>query len=135
MENNNTKSLYLALFILSVVNAVFSTLFVTFSFGFFIDIAVFILILIILRPKLPKEKPMPSGIKLLLISCIIHFVTVVLLSISSLLNYIISLEIGRDSSNLIFLPANLIGILLTIVSIVLLIISSVKVYKEYNSIN
>ena len=45
MENNNIKSLYLTLFILSVVNTVFSLLLITFSLGIFIDIAVLIIIL------------------------------------------------------------------------------------------
>ena len=124
MKNNNSiKSLYLTLFVLTLINAVFSALFITFSFGSFIDIAIFIIIPAILRPKLPKGNPMPFGLKLLLISCSIHLAAIILL--------IISYEVGRHSNT----PLNIIGLLLAVASIVLLIISSVKVYKEYAAIN
>ena len=134
-NNNNLKSLYLALFVLTLINAVFSTLFITFSLGAFLDIAIFIIIIVVLHPKLSKTVPMPFGLKLLLISCIIHFTAVIIFTVSTILNNIIAYEIGRRYSNRLFIPLNLLGISLAIASIVLLIISCVKVYKEYGAIN
>ena len=134
MENNNIKSLYLTLFILSVVNTVFSLLLITFSLGIFIDIAVLIIILIILRPKLSREKSFPGGLKLLLITSIIHFFASVLTNITSIIRNIMKYELGIHNTAHILFPLNVIILLLVIVSFVMLIISSIFIYKEYSTI-
>ena len=134
MENNNIKSLYLALFILSIVNTVFSALLITFSIGLFIDIAIFIIIIAVLRPKLPWDEPIPIGLKLLLITSIIHFFDSILASGITILRNIMRDELGYQNTAHILLPINLIIVLLVIVSLVMLIISSIFVYKEYSTI-
>ena len=134
MENNSVKSLYLALFILSIIETVFLILPILCLFAIFFDIAIFIIIMI-LKTKFPKDTALPSGLKFLLISCIIHFISAVLSGISTVLGFIIAYEAGYAFSNLVLLPLNIVYILGLIASLVLMIISCIKIYKEYTAIN
>ena len=133
MENNNVKSLYLTLFILSIIETVFLILPILCLLAIFFDIAIFIIIMI-LKTRFPKGT-LPSGLKFLLISCIIHFISAVLSGISTVLGFIIAYEAGYAFSNLVLLPLNIVYILGLIASLVLMIISCIKIYKEYTAIN
>ena len=133
MENNNVKSLYLTLFILSIIETVFLILPILCLLAIFFDIAIFIIITI-LKTRFPKGT-LPSGLKFLLISCIIHFISAVLSGISTVLGFIIAYEAGYAFSNLVLLPLNIVYILGLIASLVLMIISCIKIYKEYTAIN
>ena len=133
MENNNVKSLYLTLFILSIIETVFLILPILCLLAIFFDIAIFIIIMI-LKTRFPKGT-LPSGLKFLLISCIIHFISAVLSGISTVLGFIIAYEAGYAFSNLVLLPLNIVYILVLIASLVLMIISCIKIYKEYTAIN
>lgn len=62
MENNNVKSLYLTLFILSIIETVFLILPILCLLAIFFDIAIFIIIMI-LKTRFPKGTLMPSGLK------------------------------------------------------------------------
>ena len=133
MENNNVKSLYLTLFILSIIETVFLILPILCLLAIFFDIAIFIIIMI-LKTRFPKGT-LPSGLKFLLISCIIHFISAVLSGISTVLGFIIAYEAGYAFSNLVLLPLNIVYILVLIASLVMMIISCIKIYKEYTAIN
>ena len=109
MENNNVKSLYLTLFILSIIETVFLILPILCLLAIFFDIAIFIIIMI-LKTRFPKDTLMPSGLKFLLISCIIHFISAVLSGISTVLGFIIAYEAGYAFSNLVLLPLNIVYI-------------------------
>ena len=131
---NNVKSLYLTLFILSIIETVFLILPILCLLAIFFDIAIFIIIMI-LKTRFPKDTLMPSGLKFLLISCIIHFISVILSGISTVLGFIIAYGAGYAFSNLVLLPLNIVYILVLIASLVMMIISCIKVYKEYTAVN
>ena len=131
MENtNNIKSTYLTLFILSVIESVFIALPILVLLAVFFDIAIFIIIMIF-RAKLAEGESMSPGMKFLMLSCIIHFISVIFSAITTVLGIIIAFDSGSSYSNLIMLPFNIIYLLILIASFVMMIISCVKIYKEY----
>lgn len=69
LENkNNLKSLYSTIFVLGIVEAV-----LLFFLGYFVGIATFIVALVI-KSRLPKDKPAPTGIKIMIIASATHFI-------------------------------------------------------------
>lgn len=135
MENtNNIKSTYLTLFILSVIESVFMALPILVLLAVFFDIAIFIIIMIF-RAKLAEGESMSPGIKFLMLSCIIHFISVIFSAITTVLGIIIAFDSGSSYSNLIMLPFNIIYLLILFASFVMMIISCVKIYKEYKALS
>ena len=123
MENNNDlKSLYLTLFILGIIEAFF-----TVFFGYLVAIAVFVIALII-KSKLPKDQPVPTGIKLMIIASSIHF-------LAFFFNIIFGVVM-----NFLFMDNSMVGIFIWIISLlylpimlgvfILLIIGCIKVHEE-----
>lgn len=135
MENtNNIKSTYLTLFILSVIESVFMALPILVLLAVFFDIAIFIIIMIF-RAKLAEGESMSPGMKFLMLSCIIHFISVIFSAITTVLGIIIAFDSGSSYSNLIMLPFNIIYLLILFASFVMMIISCVKIYKEYKALS
>ena len=135
MENtNNIKSTYLTLFILSVIESVFIALPILVLLAVFFDIAIFIIIMIF-RAKLAEGESMSPGMKFLMLSCIIHFISVIFSAITTVLGIIIAFDSGSSYSNLIMLPFNIIYLLILFASFVMMIISCVKIYKEYKALS
>ena len=122
--NNNLKSMYFTLFILTLIETVL------FLFlGNLIAIATFIIALI-LRSKMQSGTQMPFGIKLVIISTVLHFLvgffSVFILILSDLADYSDGLLIFAGFSSLIFM-------IFSLAVFVMLIISCVQIYSEYKA--
>mgnify|MGYP003414175838 FL=1 len=122
MENkNNLDSLYTNLFVLGIVEAV-----LLIFLGFFVGIATFIVALII-KSRLPKNSPTPTGIKIMIIASATHFIA-------------FFLNIFMSFISIIFSSIYLVGIFSVLTSVfyflalmfvfVMLIIGCIMVYKE-----
>lgn len=127
MENkSDLKSMYFVLFILLLIETVLFIL-----LGNIMAVATFIIALI-LRSKLPKGTRTPSGIKLAIISTVLHFLSnffsVFILILAELPEYSDGLLIFSGICSLIF-------IIYLIATFVLLIISCVQIYSEYKAID
>ena len=127
MENNNDlKSLYLTLFILGIIEAFF-----TVFFGYLVAIAVFVIALII-KSKLPKDQPVPTGIKLMIIASSIH----IFVSFFNILFGIVIEFLFAD----IYMGEILFGIIsffslpIMLAIFILLIIGCIKVHGEYKNL-
>mgnify|MGYP003611079780 CR=1 FL=1 len=127
MENNsNLKSLYLTLFILGIIETVLA-----FFIGYIIAIPVFIIALII-KSKLPKDQPVPTGIKLMIIASSIHLLSFFFYTIFDFFMEIFF--IGNNMAGIFFLIIPFFYVLITLAVFVLLIIGCIKVYGEYKNL-
>ena len=130
MNNNNTdfKALYFALFILGILQCVFSLITIIIFMNILaglLDIAIFVLI-IILFIKQPKNT---SGLKLMMIACIINFCAP-LIYLTTIL-----FSLNENSIPVFMIFSHILFYSLFIISYILMIIGCISVYKAYTAIN
>lgn len=127
MENDNSlKSMYFTLFILTLVETVLLII-----MGNFVAVATFVIALI-LRSKLPKGSRIPLGIKLVLISSVLHFLFTFF---SLFIMILVDLSDYSDGILIFSVICYIIFILYLIAVFIMLIVSCVQIYSEYKAID
>ena len=124
MDNNDSsiKSMYLTLFILGIIETVFTLL-----LGNFVGIAVLVIALI-LRSKLQTlGRPVPKGINLMILGSGIHIAIYIW-------NFFMAIVSAITAVPFFNIFSFIISIFAYIAVFVILIIACIMIYKEYDAI-